>query len=222
MYVAIDVLKVQRREGVREDFDGVQFTVLSGTYIHAYIHTYIHTCYIWTIYINTYIHVHLHILSIDVQTYLQNVYRILVRTYIHTVHTYIHTLLPDLYLHVATEFPDFAGQIVFTVSLNTDTLVDVLGRESEVGQGFTLICMYVCMYVPAHISQTLSTLPSPHMYIHGIHTYINVRACIHTYIHTYPAHTYPEHTYIHIYPACLEHVGFAAVSSKLHGLPFRI
>eukprot|EP01036_Dinobryon_divergens_P031618 gene31618-41051_t len=28
-------------------------------------------------------------------------------------------------------FPDFAGQIVFTVSLNTDTLVDVLGRESE-------------------------------------------------------------------------------------------
>ena len=38
----------------------------------------------------------------------------------------------DLYLHVATEFPDFAGQIVFTVSLNTETLVDVLGRESEV------------------------------------------------------------------------------------------
>ena len=44
----------------------------------------------------------------------------------------------DLYLHVATEFPDFAGQIVFTVSLNTETLVDVLGRDSEVGGGLHL------------------------------------------------------------------------------------
>ena len=71
-------------------------------------------------------------------------------SYIHTyIHTLAYALLSDLYLHVATEFPDFAGQIVFTVSLNTDTLVDVLGRESEVGQGCTdmYMYMYVCMYI---------------------------------------------------------------------------
>lgn len=62
----VDVLKVQRRDGVKEDFDGVQYSVLS-----------------------------------------------------------------DLYLHLS-DYPDFATQIVFTVSINTETLVDVLGRESEV------------------------------------------------------------------------------------------
>jgi hypothetical protein len=30
----IDVLKVQEREGVGEDFDGVQYTVLSDLYLH--------------------------------------------------------------------------------------------------------------------------------------------------------------------------------------------
>ena len=40
---AIDVLKVQRREGVREDFDGVQFTVLSGVDTHHTVHNHIHS-----------------------------------------------------------------------------------------------------------------------------------------------------------------------------------
>jgi hypothetical protein len=40
---AIDVLKVQRREGVREDFDGVQFTVLSGVDTHHTVHNHMHS-----------------------------------------------------------------------------------------------------------------------------------------------------------------------------------
>ena len=83
MSAEIDVLKVQGRDGVREDFDGVQFTVLSDLYLHLY------------------------------------------------------------------EYPDFASQIVFTVSINTDTLVDVLGRESEV-HPFMFILKYIifmCYFV---------------------------------------------------------------------------
>ena len=64
-HTKIDVMKVQRRAGVAEDFDGVQFTVLSDLFLHA----------------------------------------------------------KDIFSNIQ--------QVVFTVSYTTETLVDLVGRESE-------------------------------------------------------------------------------------------
>jgi hypothetical protein len=61
----IDILKVQRREGVKEDFEGVQYTVMSDLFLHV----------------------------------------------------------PDITMAV--------NQIVFTASMNADSLTDTVGREGE-------------------------------------------------------------------------------------------